>query len=91
VLKRREPSITEAMKVANIMPKGKSGEPCGKLAAAAAFRAGVQKNTKRYIEPSKKQEARPRVRMRLSVRTVFKPDLGGMDAEAEEGLESEDV
>lgn len=33
-----------------------------------AFRKGVQKNTKRYMLPSKKQEARPRVKMRELVK-----------------------
>jgi hypothetical protein len=78
------------MNVANIMPKGNSGKPCGDWAAAAAFRAGVQKKTKRYIDPSKKQEASPRVKMRESVKTVFKADLTGMGAEAEEELGSDD-
>lgn len=76
-MKRRDPSMTDAMNVANIMPRGSSVELFD-CAAAAAFRAGVQKKTNRYIEPSKKQEARPRVRMRRSVRTTFRTGLAGM-------------
>lgn len=34
-----------------------------------AFRAGVQKNTNRYMEPSKMQEARPSVRIRGLLKT----------------------
>jgi hypothetical protein len=70
-LKRREPSMTAAMKEAKIMPRGREED------GDAAFRAGVQKKTKRYIEPSKKQDARPRVRMRLSVRMVLRMFLAG--------------
>jgi hypothetical protein len=51
------------------------------------LRAGVQKKTNKYIEPSKKHEARPRVRIRRSVRTVFKTDLAGTgDAAVEAGV-----
>jgi hypothetical protein len=89
VLKRRDPSMTEAINVANTIPKGNSGDPRGDWVAAAAFRAGVQKKTKRYIEPSKKQEARPRVKIRESLRTNFREDLAGMNVEAEERLASD--
>lgn len=64
-LKSNEPSMAEAMKQAKIMPRGRGW-------VDVAFRAGVQKKTKRYIEPSKKQLASPRVRMRLSVKILFK-------------------
>ena len=63
--------MTEAMKDANIMPSGREAE------GDAAFRAGVQKKTKRYMLPSKKQDARPRVRMRLSVMIVLRIFLAG--------------
>jgi hypothetical protein len=82
LLKRSDPSMTEAMKVANIMPSGSSAEPFNG-AAAAVLRAGVQKNTNKYIDPSKKQEARPRVRMRRSVSTVFRTDFAGTDEAVE--------
>jgi len=82
--------MTDAINVANIIPKGRSAEPFS-CAAAAAFRAGVQKKTNKYIEPSKKQEARPRVRMRRSVRTVFRTDLAGIDEAAAEAVVSDDL
>jgi len=67
-LKASEPSITEPMKQAKIIPSGRfADEP---IWACVAFKAGVQKNTKRYMEPSKKHEARPMVRIRLSVKTI---------------------
>ena len=50
------------------------------------MRAGVQKNTKRYMLPSKKQDARPRVRMRLSVKKVLRASFGGVDDSDEEWL-----
>lgn len=92
-LKSREPSITEPIKHAKIMPSGRSGDvDFGRLVilwAAAAFRAGVQKKTKRYIEPSKKQDARPRVRMRLSVMMVLRTFFaGGIEGEREAGVGS---
>lgn len=75
-LKAKDPSMTDPMKQANIMPKGKSGgefEPY----SWAAFKAGVQKKTKRYIEPSKKQDARPRVKIFLSEKTILRTFLAG--------------
>lgn len=70
--------MTEAMKAAKTMPKGKSGIPWRFSAAAAAFKAGVQKKTNRYMEPSKKQDARPRVRIRRSVSTILRADFAGI-------------
>lgn len=67
-LKRSEPSITLAMKEAKIMPRGREWVE----GLDAAFRAGVQKNTNKYMLPSKKQLARPRVRMRLSFMIVLR-------------------
>lgn len=74
-LKVREPSITEAMNAANIVPKGRD---VVLVCECAAFKAGVQKKTNRYMLPSKKQDARPRVRMRLSVKTVLSALLAGV-------------
>lgn len=62
-LNMREPSIVDAMKDAKIRPSGRGVEE-----ERVERRAGVQKKTKRYIEPSKKQDARPRVRIRRSLR-----------------------
>jgi hypothetical protein len=67
-VKRREPSITDAMKDAKIIPRGKEGA----AGDWVDFKAGVQKNTKRYMEPSKKQEASPRVKIRVLVKTRFR-------------------
>ena len=92
-LKSREPSITEPMKQAKIMPRGRSGDvgfgtPVI-LWDAAALRAGVQKKTKRYMEPSKKQEARPRVKIRLSVMMVLSTLFaGGIERESDAGVGS---
>ena len=63
-LNTSDPSIIAPIKLANIMPNGRSPE--FPAAMRVAFNAGVQKKTKRYIEPSKKQEESPIVRMRLS-------------------------
>ena len=82
--------MTDAINVANIIPSGRSSEPFS-CAAAAVFRAGVQKKTNRYIDPSKKQDASPRVRMRRSVRTVFRTDLAGTGEAAAEAAESDDL
>ena len=76
----RDPSMTEPMKQAKIMPSGRDGES----ACWVAFNAGVQKKTKRYMLPSKKQEARPMVRIFLSVKTVLSAFLVG----AEEATDS---
>lgn len=79
-LKRRAPSMTDAMKQAKIMPRGREE-------VEDALRAGVQKKTKRYMLPSKKQDARPRVRMRVSVRMVLTMFLaGGREGERVAGL-----
>lgn len=43
----------------------------------AVRRAGVQKKTNRYIEPSKMQDARPSVRIRLSLIIVSRTEGGG--------------
>lgn len=73
--KRRDPSMQEAMKEANIKPSGR--EVFGEWECVwAVKRAGVQKNTKRYIEPSKMQDARPRVRIRLSFIIVRRTEEG---------------
>lgn len=82
-LKAREPAITDPMKQAKIMPSGNSGDFERDW---AALRAGVQKNTKRYILPSKKQDASPRVRMRLSVKNVLRASFGGLDDSEDEWL-----
>ena len=82
-MKRSEPSMTEPMNEAKIMPKGRSGEVGGIVvgrAARVAFKAGVQKNTNRYMLPSKKHEASPIVRMRLSESTTEIADFVGSDA-----------
>ena len=63
-LKRREPSITEDMKQAN-------------MGTLRGFQCGCPEKTKRYIEPSKKQDARPRVRIRWEVKAVLREDLLG--------------
>jgi hypothetical protein len=73
-LNSKEPSITLAIKEAKISPSG-SGEECG---GKVAVNAGVQKKTKRYIEPSKKHDARPRVKMRRSVRMVRSTEFDGV-------------
>lgn len=82
-LNEREPAMTDPMKQANIRPSGKSGDWASVWAAVSA---GVQKNTKRYMLPSKKQDARPRVRMRLSVKKVLRASFGGVDVGNEEWL-----
>lgn len=66
-LKNRDPSIIEAMKQANIRPRGRL-----LVGLCIERRAGVQKKTKRYMEPSKNAEARPRVKMRGEVRTCVR-------------------
>jgi len=73
-VKMREPSMTEAMKEAKIMPRGRGGEDGD---GWVDFRNGVQKNTKRYMLPSKKQEARPRVKMRGLVRIRLRTEAVG--------------
>lgn len=74
--KRRDPSMQEAMKEANIRPSGK--EVFEELECVwAVKRAGVQKKTNRYMEPSKMQDARPRVRIRLSFIIVRRTEGGG--------------
>ena len=46
------------MKLAKMRPYGRTCTvPTGAAAAAALCKDGVQKNTKRYIDPSKKHEA----------------------------------
>ncbi len=82
MLKDNAPSITEPIKQAKIMPRGSEGE---RTSSCAAFNAGVQKNTKRNMLPSKTQEASPSVRMRLSVKNILIAFLAGA-----EGVESED-
>lgn len=79
-LNPRDPAMTEPMKEAKIIPSGRSGDLESEC-CCAALSAGVQKNTKRYMLPSKKQDARPRVRMRLSVKKVFNASFGGMEDE----------
>lgn len=59
-----EPSIIEPMKLAKMMPKGRMLRRPDSL--CDAFKAGVQKKTKRYMEPSKQQATRPKVRVCLS-------------------------
>lgn len=81
----REPAMTEPMKHANIMPSGKEGD-WGLVRVWAALRAGVQKNTKRYMLPSKKQDARPSVRIRLSVKKVLSASFGGVEDSEDEWL-----
>lgn len=70
-MKSNEPNITLAIKEAKMSPSGRGDEFGGKV----AVNAGVQKKTKRYMEPSKKHDARPRVRMRRSVRMVRSTDF----------------
>jgi len=87
-VKRREPSITEDMKEANIRPRGRE-----EGLEVVALRKGVQKKTKRYIEPSKMHEARPRVRIRGLVKTTARTDLvwtyGGFEGdEGGDGVDS---
>jgi hypothetical protein len=68
-LNANDPSMIELIKHANIKPKGRwvDGDT---ESPRVASRAGVQKNTKRYIEPSKMQDAIPSVKMRLSVKSI---------------------
>lgn len=73
-VKIREPSMTEDMKLANIMPRGSGGDDGD---GWVAFRKGVQKKTKRYMLPSKKQEARPRVKIRGLVKIRVRTELVG--------------
>lgn len=75
-LKMRDPSVTADMKHAKIMPKGRLSF------LEADFRAGDQKKTNRYMLPSKKQEARPSVSIRLSVKNIFRAFLAGVDVVA---------
>lgn len=73
--------MTEAMKQAKSIPSGRSvgrGEEFNR----AALSAGVQKKTKRYIDPSKKQDARPSVRIRRSENTTLSAFLAGIEDSA---------
>lgn len=85
-LKRRDPTITDAIKAAKIVPNGsdvgfEEEIPC----ECAAFKAGVQKKTNRYMLPSKKQDARPRVKIRLSANMILSAFLGGGEDEHDDG------
>lgn len=66
MLKRRDPSIMLHIKLAKIMPCGRSEVGVDEV-RCADFRAADQKKMKRYMEPSKQVEMKPRTRMRLSV------------------------
>lgn len=73
-VKVREPSITEDMNEAKIMPRGRAGEDGD---GWVDLRKGVQKKTKRYMLPSKKQEARPRVKIRGLVKIKLRAEVVG--------------
>lgn len=82
-VKVREPSMTEDMKEAKIMPRGRGGDEGD---GCVDLRKGVQKKTKRYMLPSKKQEARPRVKIRGLVKISLRADgAGGGVLEVREG------
>jgi hypothetical protein len=56
------------------------------------FKAGVQKNTNRYMEPSKKQEASPRVKIRELVNTRLRMEgfaAGALDTGVGDELREE--
>lgn len=73
-MKISEPSMTEDMKLAKIIPRGSGGEVGD---GSVALRKGVQKNTKRYMLPSKEQEASPRVKMRGLVKIKLRTEVVG--------------
>lgn len=76
--------MTEAIKAAKIVPNGRE---LGLVlfCECAAFKAGVQKNTKRYMLPSKKHDARPRVRIRLSEKQVLSALSAGVEEDGDDG------
>ncbi len=59
----------EHMKLAKMMPKGRSSLSPMEM-AWAALRAEDQKKTNMYMEPSKAAEMKPRAMMRLSLRRI---------------------
>lgn len=66
-----DPSIMADMKQLNIRPKG--GGSATPAVLLAERRAGDQKKTKRYIEPSKIVVVKPSVKIRLSSSVVSRP------------------
>lgn len=69
MLKNKLPSIILHIKDAKMMPCGRSAEGMEKE-RWADFKAADQKKIKRYMEPSKQVEIKPRTRIRLSVKIV---------------------
>lgn len=67
-LKAIDPSIMAAMNVAKMSPNGiEDCSPADGLEKACAdLSAADQKKTKRYMEPSKTQHTKPKIRIRLS-------------------------
>ena len=79
--KKREPSIMLHMKEAKMMPWGRSMEEGLSQEGEdrwAALRAADQKKMKRYMEPSKQVDMKPRTRMRLSFMRMEKVLLLGV-------------
>lgn len=66
MLKKSEPSIMLHMKDAKMIPCGRSEAGVDEV-RCADLSAADQKKMKRYMEPSKQVEMKPRTRMRLSV------------------------
>jgi hypothetical protein len=75
--KSAEPAIIAHMKLLKIRPKGRSSASAavGFEWSRADLRAALQKKMKRYMALSKKHEATPRAKMRLSCMIVIMPLL----------------
>jgi hypothetical protein len=75
-----DPSIIAHMKLLKMRPKGRSSSALEvvvlvEVCERADLSAALQKKMKRYIALSKKVDAMPSARMRLSCRIVWIPDL----------------